>query len=798
MNDILYQDLLLFQYDKDTETLICPYCHEDYNFNNNRVRTKFLKLLNPKSDQIKLNEILFRCIKCATCDPTYLFKLACDFSPNLEQSTIIAELYQQILITNQSQYTDHLLLVEGQAGTGKTSTIMSLFKYPEFNQFKICFASPTNKALNVMMEKLNKQEETDVRPDDETVEDEDPQWTFKTTFKLSNGKTSINSFGETLFESGIIDDLPLNYDIIVIDEVSMIERKQLESIVATVQNMKRQLVNDNAPIIIFLGDHGQLPPVSESGSIIFDVNTQHQYSIKKLTLTQIMRSQDRLSDLSRHVRQLIPFSLPQLIDHDLPVVNLKQFNCPQITTWVNRDHWLDQYVTMFKAVEEGDVHSQKSQSVPIILVYTNAECDNTNTECRDRLFNNPSEPYVPGELLIFKSYYCLKRQKFVNATNTKTTYYVKLFTSEPFIVKMIQNVEMMIRPFSYGTILGTGAGNTLIEKIKVNLIPWINRKVSAQKVDYITEELTYLLLNWEIDQTTGKVKAHDPVLESQLNKLTNLINKLNHQYIVTYLYMDGYSKLDSYDTNPDDVYITVIAHQCVDQYLANCDKIKSLIKTSYQSLMSNFKNNTTTRLLIDYIFQQIWKTYYYRTYIWPFASVTYGYAMTTHKSQGSTYQNTFINIPNIIGCRKVDDIVRAKSLYTAMTRAAKSTNVLTQSQMLYPMISANTVFKCHVCHQSGAFSSFPPVNCTIDKKCAERLLMNIKPMFLYCKDTEGHVIISDKYKNLYKVDGSKLSDRHINDAYDYIVTNKLLKTEIERYQQSNLALLKQVQVGSTR
>ena len=52
-----------------------------------------------------------------------------------------------------------------------------------------------------------------------------------------------------------------------------------------------------------------------------------------------------------------------------------------------------------------------------------------------------------------------------------------------------------------------------------------------------------------------------------------------------------------------------------------------------------------------------------------FANVTYSYALTIHKSQGSTFQNVFVDLPNVMRNRKVRE--RNQLLYVAVTRAAQ-------------------------------------------------------------------------------------------------------------------------------
>ena len=52
-----------------------------------------------------------------------------------------------------------------------------------------------------------------------------------------------------------------------------------------------------------------------------------------------------------------------------------------------------------------------------------------------------------------------------------------------------------------------------------------------------------------------------------------------------------------------------------------------------------------------------------------FANVNYSYALTIHKSQGSTFQNVFVDLPDIMRNRKIRE--RNQLLYVAVTRAAQ-------------------------------------------------------------------------------------------------------------------------------
>jgi hypothetical protein len=74
-------------------------------------------------------------------------------------------------------------------------------------------------------------------------------------------------------------------------------------------------------------------------------------------------------------------------------------------------------------------------------------------------------------------------------------------------------------------------------------------------------------------------------------------------------------------------------------------------------------------LFSDTTIREFWD-FYYNSLIDKFADVTYGYAMTVHKSQGSTYNRVFVDMKDIIK-RNPKERESYQCLYTAVTRAAK-------------------------------------------------------------------------------------------------------------------------------
>jgi ATP-dependent exoDNAse (exonuclease V) alpha subunit len=58
----------------------------------------------------------------------------------------------------------------------------------------------------------------------------------------------------------------------------------------------------------------------------------------------------------------------------------------------------------------------------------------------------------------------------------------------------------------------------------------------------------------------------------------------------------------------------------------------------------------------------------------PFASVSYGYAITCHKAQGSNYKNVFVDFSDIVKNRNEEEMKRCT--YTAVSRTIDNLYIL--------------------------------------------------------------------------------------------------------------------------
>ena len=124
--------------------------------------------------------------------------------------------HQKILDFIQSDYK--FFLLEGVGGTGKTTLISEIFKQPVFENKKIVFSATTNKAVSVL-ENYSKLERKNV--------------SYLTIQKLLKIKRKINESGKEIYSFAEEIENKYNYrdkksiknfDIIIIDESSMIRR----------------------------------------------------------------------------------------------------------------------------------------------------------------------------------------------------------------------------------------------------------------------------------------------------------------------------------------------------------------------------------------------------------------------------------------------------------------------------------------------------------------------------------------------------------------------------------------------
>lgn len=231
-------------------------------------KDEFISLLNYPVSSFKLKDIINDCI------------LGCQFTK--DQKKAIKKVYKFLYKEG------NMFLIKGLAGTGKTFLISELVKHVNKHNLvnKIALTAPTNKAVKVLREKFDKSV---------------GEIEFITVHKLLQYKSSYNNDGDITFvNSG--KKAKLEYDIIIIDECSMLDKHIVKDIGSYCKKF------------IFIGDPAQLPPVNEYESSAFKQFTNKN----SIMLKQVIRSNKQsIVNACNEVRKWIFYEIkhPQFSKH---------------------------------------------------------------------------------------------------------------------------------------------------------------------------------------------------------------------------------------------------------------------------------------------------------------------------------------------------------------------------------------------------------------------------------------------------------------------------------------------------
>lgn len=145
-----------------------------------------------------------------------------------------------------------VLILTGGPGTGKTTTINAIIRFFETQGMDILLAAPTGRAAKRMQETTG----VDAR-------------TIHRLLELSK----VPEMGDNRFVFEKNEGNPLETDVVIIDEMSMVDISLLNSLLKAVMVGTR---------LILVGDVNQLPSVGP-GNVLKDLIASHQFNVVKLT-----------------------------------------------------------------------------------------------------------------------------------------------------------------------------------------------------------------------------------------------------------------------------------------------------------------------------------------------------------------------------------------------------------------------------------------------------------------------------------------------------------------------------------
>jgi hypothetical protein len=176
--------------------------------------------------------------------------------------------------------------------------------------------------------------------------------------------------------------------------------------------------------------------------------------------------------------------------------------------------------------------------------------------------------------------------------------------------------------------------------------------------------LTSLVENIQIAEVTNDIIEHKICESEYFKKFINAINKQTSKY-----YNIWNIKVTDYNNEYD---LQVIHNDSKEAHKHDIEIISKLIRELRINIKADIarysKKIIDTKIIIP-----IW-AYLNNIFIESFANITYGFAISCHKSQGSSYENVFVDCDDITNNDRIKEAKQC--IYTAITRSKLSVHII--------------------------------------------------------------------------------------------------------------------------
>ncbi len=246
----------------------------------------------------------------------------------------------------------------GYAGTGKSFIIAQFMQWLQKQKINFVAGSPTNKAVKNLIKLAN---ENNI-----TIE-------AHTVAQLLGQQPELNeNTGKEEFITG--DSKIGDYDLVILDEFSMISKRNFQDIDYEVNNRNTK--------VIFVGDPAQLPPVGEKYPIVA------KFPMVEANLDEVVRYDGSIAEVAEHIRSESLFN---------KIVYPFSTTSDQTITCLKRENWLESAITYFKSEDY-----QANPDHVRFLVWRNRTAAVLNNHVRTQLWGKDVPDYVLGDQLIAK------------------------------------------------------------------------------------------------------------------------------------------------------------------------------------------------------------------------------------------------------------------------------------------------------------------------------------------------------------------------------------------------------------
>jgi len=548
---------------------------------------------------------------------------------------IVLEMIGKFLLSSKNIFG-----LYGYAGTGKTTLIVQIVTNLVKNGFikRVAVVAPTNKALSVIKAKFNNQLQTIIDKlklnTNETSFDLIIEYLktkniildFITIHRLLQLKIDYDDSGDIIYVNNK-KTLISEYELIIIDESSMVTITMIDHILNQATNSK----------IIFSGDPGQLPPINEKSSVIFLKNYE-ELSFHKFKDTI---NRDKTKNYDVYTKSIMELQLKNRYDNFIE--NLKN-----IETYILKEV----------------MRSKKKNVIKIALsirYWIDGRCElpafeKFNGKKGVDFFNYKGQCKLNEEW--FK--YALDDFKNSNENNIILTW--TNFQSNEYnhaIREMLYNKNNINRFES---------GDILILNDFYSFKNQLSKISTSEQMKVISEKLIKIKPQIFVDVIESIIFDKYKNAVSLKRKIEEFITHIKGYFEIEYECHELYVlKLGDDDNIKLKIYI--LTNDYKKKYNIIVKEIQGLIKKFIVKLQSLQYSQTQ----VDSISKILWKNIH-QNLIEPFADVSYGYAITCHKAQGSNFYNVYVDANDIMKNIKENEMKRC--LYTAFTRTVNNLKVL--------------------------------------------------------------------------------------------------------------------------
>lgn len=574
-----------------------------------------------------------------------------------EQKKAVKKMYNFVIDHNQNT-----MGIYGYAGTGKTTTVVEFVSYMIYNKYlhSVAFVAPTNKALIVIKNKfkhhikliIKKRFNRDV-PDNFNFDDEvdyleqnGVMINFLTINKLLMYQTDYSLDGELIFIRGEkTGSLISQFELVIIDECSMISMDMIDIIFEEIRtiiksNTMKSKGHVPVPKVVFSGDPAQLPPVNEENSSIF---CQKKGDLLFKDYLEVMISKvctvvSNSESILRHKYKLLVNDLCSMKFMLLQNVVRSRLNtvtavCHELRNWITQDELPDLSQYMGKEGVGFFEHDERIDKV------------------KSKWFEKFLESVKKGKPSII-----------ITWTNKQTDIYNDIVRSQIFKGKKLQKFEpndvLML-----GEFYGLDLGEDFVKQ----------RLYTSEQIKVLTAKMTEVPINCFESVTSSSLRKMKQALNLEA-KIKVLIDGLNEFYCRNVKFMCWVLKVQKFDEDSDQgqsMTLIVVDDADLEKYRKHKTDTALAIKNFSKQLLNQYRN--APKQVEKLVIKPIWKQWN-KVFVEPFANVNYGYSITGHKGQGSSYLNVFIDLDDILLNRRA--VEAKKCAYTSATRTVNELNLL--------------------------------------------------------------------------------------------------------------------------